>query len=100
MGPGPVTRPHCFHENKRLVWTHLAASGEMLNGPRQLRFQCRDCGKLLAQAVAHVRARPDTPQVDEQFLREWISYDRQRWSAASAGTRVPGICLLSSRALG
>jgi len=55
----------------------------MLNGPRQLRFQCRDCGKLLAQAVAHVRARPDTPQVDEQFLREWISYDRQRWSAAS-----------------
>lgn len=72
----------CYHENKRMVWTSINNDGQPTHGPAQLRFQCLNCGRLLAGAIPHAKARADTPQVDEEALRAWIKRDRDWWSQA------------------
>lgn len=66
----------CYHAEKHLVWTHLSGDGHPLHGPKQLRYQCDACGRLLPGAVAQKNATCDTPQLDEASLRRWIENDR------------------------
>jgi hypothetical protein len=74
----------CKHENKRPVWTTVAADGEPLQGGRQLRHQCADCGKLLANHLPHRLATPHTPTVDLAALNCWNDEQRQHWEKHAA----------------
>jgi 5-methylcytosine-specific restriction endonuclease McrA len=71
--------PTCYHQKKNIVWSSLGNDGEPLV-VRQLRHQCRDCGRLLPNALPHSMATPETPNLDEQALRGWISFDKKQWS--------------------
>jgi len=39
----------CEHVETQTVWSTVNANGDPLEGGRQLRQQCMDCGKLLAK---------------------------------------------------
>jgi hypothetical protein len=61
----------CKHETKHPVWTTVAADGEPLQGAKQLRNQCADCGKLLAQQLPHHLATSSTPNADLAALKSY-----------------------------
>jgi hypothetical protein len=74
----------CKHENKHPVWTTVAADGEPLQGARQLRHQCTDCGKLLANHLPHRLATSNTPTVDLAALDRWNDEQRDFWKNQAA----------------
>lgn len=93
-----MTKPLCYHHEKRLVWTHLTADCELIaGGGKQLRYQCLGCGKLIAGAVAQSHARPSTPPVDVDRLKEWKAYDRRQWSAYREEVEVRKIEAITER---
>jgi hypothetical protein len=73
----------CKHPNKRLVWSTVGSSGVPLDN-KQLREQCLDCGRLLAQAMKHSLATPDTPDVDIEALNKFIANRDAAWIAREA----------------
>lgn len=79
-----MTEAFCFHPDKRIVWTKYAKDAEPLAGAAQLRHQCVKCGLLLANALPHTLARPDTPEVDLAALQE----GNRRWTEYYAARRV------------
>lgn len=86
----------CKHLRKKVVWTHLTRAGETINGPRQLRQQCTNCGELFARALPHSEARNDTPNIDEQSFVAWLRayenyWQRYRMSAHKRESVVPEI---------
>lgn len=74
-----MTRPTCYHEHKRVVWSSVDTHGEKLL-TRQLRHQCADCGRLLSNALPHSMACPATPPVDLEAIKNWARYDKDQWS--------------------
>jgi 5-methylcytosine-specific restriction endonuclease McrA len=74
-----VPPDQCLCTNSRLVWSTVGTAGNPLRGPRQLRKQCTDCGRLLAGAVAHAWASTDTPGVDLVALRRWNVAEDGYW---------------------
>lgn len=69
----------CFCSNATLVWSHIAQDGDPLHGPRQLRKQCPDCGRLLPQAIAQHNARRDTPTVDVEAVKRWNDAEKAQF---------------------
>jgi 5-methylcytosine-specific restriction endonuclease McrA len=74
-----MTKPTCYHEDKKVVWTTVGADGEALV-VKQLRHQCQGCGRLLANALPYSKATSDTPDLDIEALNRWIDYDKGQWS--------------------
>src|SRR5258707_10613156 len=72
-----LTQPTCVHENKCIVWSTYGSGGYPLQG-RQLRWQCQDCGALLANALAHNMSRYDTPDVDLPLLKRFLGSTARR----------------------
>jgi len=68
----------CAHERKRVVWSDVGSSGDLLQS-RQLRHQCLDCGGLLSQQLPHREARPDTPNVDKEALQRCNEAREQKY---------------------
>lgn len=78
----------CNHEDKHLVWTTVGSNGGPLETGRQLREQCKSCGRLLAQSKAHHLAKPDTPNVDIAALKRWNDEREQHWQANAAAYQI------------
>ena len=76
--------PDCNHKDKLLVWSSVGSNGDPLETGRQLREQCRTCGRLLPQSKAHHLAKPDTPNVDIAALDRWNDEREQHWRANAA----------------
>lgn len=73
-----MTKPMCYHQDKRVVWTDVNTTAEKL-AVRQLRHQCVDCGRLLANALPFSLATPATPNVDMELLQRWAAFDKEQW---------------------
>src|SRR5262249_50051141 len=70
----------CEHPRRNIVWSHVNTSGDPFESGRlELRHQCADCGRLLAQQLPHRHATPSTPAVDLAALKKWVDADRQYW---------------------
>ena len=69
----------CEHARKNVVWSNVNAYGEPFEGGRQLRHQCADCGRLLANHLAHRLATPSTPDVDIAALKRYREREEQQW---------------------
>jgi hypothetical protein len=69
----------CMYANVTAKWLPT------INGLRQLRNQCDDCGRVLANTLPHRLATPDTPEVDQaarsQCHRKCNEEREARWAA-------------------
>jgi hypothetical protein len=74
----------CNHEVRDLVWTTVGSDCQPLETERQLREQCRNCGRLLTQQKARRLAKPDTPNVNLPALKRWNDEREERWRAQAA----------------
>jgi len=79
LGATGAAMPKCEHARKNIVWSTVNAAGEPLEGAKQLRYQCTDCGKLLANQLPHHLATPDTPNVDLATLKRCREREEQEW---------------------
>lgn len=67
-----MSEPRCYcTKNTAVVWTHIGRDGEPIDGPRQLRRQCLNCGALGASALSHRLGTPTTPIVDVEAVKRW-----------------------------
>lgn len=69
----------CKHPRTNLVWATKDSHDLQPFQRRQLRWQCTSCGHLVGGAVAHAKAEPNTPEMDEGLVRRGIEERESLW---------------------